>query len=52
MAPILCRELETIEYFEPEEDKDNASGEPDVDGLGVGNRGESLLGLHALGLEG
>ena len=40
-----------IEYFEPEEDEDNASGEPDVDGLRVGNRGESLLGLHALGLE-
>ena len=37
--------------MEPEEDKDNASGEPDVDGLRIGDRGESLLGLHALGLE-
>ena len=32
----------------PEKNKDNASGEPDVDGLGVGDRGQGLLGLHAL----
>ena len=32
----------------PEKDKDNAGGKPDIDGLGVGDRGKGLLGLHAL----
>ena len=34
--------------WRPEKDKDNTGGKPDVDGLGVGDGGEGLLGLHAL----